>query len=122
MKGDAKVIDYLNKGLRSELTAVNQYWLHYRLLDNWGYKDLAKKWRKESIEEMEHADKFVERIISSTASRTCRSSIHCISARTSKRCWTVIWRQRRRRVHFIRKRRPTATASRTTSHAICSKA
>jgi bacterioferritin len=63
MKGDAKVIDYLNKGLRSELTAVSQYWLHYRLLENWGYKDLAKKWRKESIEEMEHADKFVERII-----------------------------------------------------------
>src|SRR3954464_10034669 len=63
MKGDAKVIDYLNKGLRSELTAVSQYWLHYRLLDNWGYKDLAKKWRKESIEEMEHADKFVQRII-----------------------------------------------------------
>jgi bacterioferritin len=63
MKGDAKVIDYLNKGLRSELTAVNQYWLHYRMLDNWGYKDLAKKWRKESIEEMEHADKFIDRII-----------------------------------------------------------
>ena len=63
MKGDAKVIDYLNKGLRSELTAINQYWLHYRLLENWGYKDLAKKWRKESIEEMEHADKFVDRII-----------------------------------------------------------
>ena len=63
MKGDAKVIDYLNKGLRSELTAINQYWLHYRLLDNWGYNDLAKKWRKESIEEMQHADKFVDRII-----------------------------------------------------------
>ncbi|GGK49880.1 bacterioferritin [Salinarimonas ramus] len=63
MKGDPKVIDYLNRGLRSELTAVNQYWLHYRLLDDWGYKDLAKYWRKESIEEMEHADKFVTRII-----------------------------------------------------------
>jgi len=63
MKGDQKVIDYLNKGLRSELTAVSQYWLHYRLLENWGYNDLAKKWRKESIEEMEHADKFVHRII-----------------------------------------------------------
>ena len=63
MKGDAKVIDYLNKGLRSELTAVSQYWLHYRLLENWVYNDLAKKWRKESIEEMEHADKFVHRII-----------------------------------------------------------
>lgn len=63
MKGDAKVIEYLNRGLRSELTAVNQYWLHYRILDDWGYKDLAKKWRAESIEEMEHADRFVERII-----------------------------------------------------------
>jgi bacterioferritin len=63
MKGEAKVIEYLNKGLRHELTAVNQYWLHYRMLDNWGYKDLAKKWRKESIEEMEHADKFIDRII-----------------------------------------------------------
>ena len=63
MKGDPKVIDYLNKALRHELTAVNQYWLHYRLLDNWGLKNLAKKWRKESIEEMQHADKLIERII-----------------------------------------------------------
>ncbi len=63
MKGDAKVIEYLNRGLRSELTAINQYWLHYRILDDWGYKDLAKTWRKESIEEMGHADRFVERIL-----------------------------------------------------------
>ena len=63
MKGDAKVIDFLNRGLRSELTAVNQYWLHYRLLDNWGYKELAKTWRKESIEEMHHADRFTDRIL-----------------------------------------------------------
>ncbi|HTV35505.1 MAG TPA: bacterioferritin [Xanthobacteraceae bacterium] len=63
MRGEPGVIDYLNKGLRHELTAINQYWLHYRLLDNWGYKSLAKQWRKESIEEMEHADKLVERII-----------------------------------------------------------
>jgi bacterioferritin len=63
MKGDAKVIEYLNKALRSEMTAVNQYWLHYRLLDDWGLKDLAKTWRKESIEEMQHADKLIDRII-----------------------------------------------------------
>ena len=63
MKGDARVIEYLNRGLRHELTAINQYWLHYRLLDNWGLLDLAKQWRKESIEEMEHADRLVERII-----------------------------------------------------------
>jgi bacterioferritin len=63
MQGDPKVIEYLNKGLRSELTAINQYWIHYRMLDNWGYRDLAKKWRKESIEEMQHADKFTVRII-----------------------------------------------------------
>jgi bacterioferritin len=63
MKGEPKVVDYLNRALRHELTAVNQYWLHYRLLDNWGYKALAKKWREESIEEMRHADTLVERII-----------------------------------------------------------
>jgi bacterioferritin len=63
MRGEPGVLDYLNKALRHELTAVNQYWLHYRLLDNWGYKSLAKQWRKESIEEMQHADKLVERII-----------------------------------------------------------
>lgn len=63
MKGDAKVIEYLNRGLRSELTAINQYWLHYRIFDDWGYRDLADTWRKESIEEMEHADKFVTRIL-----------------------------------------------------------
>lgn len=63
MKGDPKVIEYLNEGLRSELTAINQYWLHYRLLDNWGLKELAKQWRKESIEEMVHADRFTDRIL-----------------------------------------------------------
>ena len=63
MKGDAKVVEYLNKGLRSELTAVSQYWLHFRQLNHWGYKDLAKKWREESIEEMHHADRFIDRIL-----------------------------------------------------------
>ena len=63
MKGDPKVLELLNEALKNELTATNQYWLHYRLLENWGYNDLAEKWRKESIEEMHHADKFIDRII-----------------------------------------------------------
>jgi bacterioferritin len=63
MRSDPRVIEYLNRGLRSELTSINQYWLHYRLLDNWGYKVLAKKWRQESMEEMQHADKLTVRII-----------------------------------------------------------
>jgi bacterioferritin len=63
MKGDLKVIDYLNDALRHELTAVNQYWLHYRLLDSWGINELAAKWREEAIEEMHHADRLIDRII-----------------------------------------------------------
>ena len=63
MQGDPKVIDYLNKGLRHELTAINQYWLHYRLLDNWGLLEMSKVWRKELIEEMHHADRFTDRIL-----------------------------------------------------------
>ena len=63
MKGDKAVIEYLNKALRHEMTAVNQYWLHYRLLEDWGFTKLAKKQREESIEEMQHADMLVERII-----------------------------------------------------------
>lgn len=63
MKGDEKVIDYLNEALKNELTAVNQYWLHYRLLDNWGVTRLAEFERHESIDEMKHADKLSERIL-----------------------------------------------------------
>ena len=63
MKGDAKVLDFLNLVLKNELTAVNQYWLHYRMLDNWGVRKLAAHERHESIEEMQHADKLAERIL-----------------------------------------------------------
>ena len=63
VRGDQQVIEYLNKALRHELAAVNQYWLHYRILDNWGYRDFAKTWREESIEEMRHADLLVARIL-----------------------------------------------------------
>lgn len=63
MQGDKKVIEYLNKALRSELTAISQYWLHYRLQEDWGLDKLANKSREESIEEMNHADKLMDRII-----------------------------------------------------------
>ena len=63
MKGDAKVIEYLNEALKNELTAVNQYWLHYRLLDNWGVSKLAALERHESIDEMKHAYQLAERIL-----------------------------------------------------------
>ena len=63
MKGNAEVIGALNEALKLELGAVNQYWVHYRLLEDWGYTKLAKKEREESIEEMHHADNLVARII-----------------------------------------------------------
>ncbi len=63
MKGDKKVVEYLNKALTHELTAVNQYWLHYRLQDDWGLGKMANKSRAESLEEMQHADKLITRII-----------------------------------------------------------
>jgi bacterioferritin len=63
LKGDKKVIERLNEALFLELGAVNQYWVHYRLLEDWGYTKLAKKERAESIEEMHHADRLVARII-----------------------------------------------------------
>jgi bacterioferritin len=63
MKGDKRVLGLLNEALKNELTAVNQYWLHYRLLDNLGVKKLAEFERAESIDEMKHADKLAERIL-----------------------------------------------------------
>ncbi|QAY77749.1 bacterioferritin [Sphingosinicella sp. BN140058] len=63
MKGDARVIELLNEALKNELTAVNQYWLHYRLFDHWGIGHLAEFERHESIDEMKHADRLAERIL-----------------------------------------------------------
>ena len=63
MHGDPKVIEYLQEVLTGELTAINQYFLHAEMMENWGYKRLAAKTRKESIEEMGHAEKLLERML-----------------------------------------------------------
>jgi bacterioferritin len=63
MKGDAKVIDALNEILTGELTAINQYFLHAKMCQNWGYKRLHEHIRKESIDEMKHADQLIERVL-----------------------------------------------------------
>lgn len=63
VKGDEGVIDFLNKALTNELTAINQYWLHYRVLADWGVSRLAEYERHESIDEMKHADQLAERIL-----------------------------------------------------------
>ncbi len=63
MKGHPDVLARLNEALKLELGAINQYWLHYRMVGHWGYGKLAKKERKESMEEMVHADKLIDRIL-----------------------------------------------------------
>ena len=63
MKGDPKVIDHLNAQLKNELTAIDQYFVHYRMLEHWGFARLAKHERDESIEEMKHADRLMVRIL-----------------------------------------------------------
>ena len=110
MQGDKRVIEYLNKALRSELTAINQYWLHYRIFDNWGFNDLAKKWREESIEEMHHADELTHRILFLDGFPTCRPSIPCASGRLYRRSSKATSPRNTGPGRSTRRLRPTARA------------
>src|SRR4029078_10316550 len=73
MKGDPKVLELLDEALKNELSATNQYWLHYRLLDNWGVHKLAQFERSESIDEMKHADRLSERILFLDGLQNCQA-------------------------------------------------
>jgi bacterioferritin len=87
MQGDAQVITWLQAQLKNELTAINQYFLHYRMYKHWGFDRLAKKEYKESIGEMKHADWLMDRIFVLDGLPTCRTWASCRSARTCPRRW-----------------------------------
>ena len=82
MKGDAKVIQFLNKALGNELVAINQYFLHSRILGDWGLSKLAEKEYEESIDEMKHADQLTQRILFLEDSLTCKILVNYQLAKT----------------------------------------
>ena len=87
MKGNPKVLSELNKALREELTAINQYFLHAEMCENWGYNRLSEYIKKQSIGEMKHAEVLIERILFLDGSPMARATFWCNCARTRKATW-----------------------------------
>ena len=120
MKGSQKVIDYLNKALRHELTAVSQYWVHYRLLEDWGFRKYAQKEREESIEEMHHADKLIERIIFLDGHPNLQTLDPLLIGQKSKRSWKATLRPNIAPGRSIWRRAPAAGRRKIMSPCCCS--
>ena len=122
MKADPKVIDHLNTVLTNELTAINQYFLHARMLDHWGITKLGKHEYQESVEEMRHADSLIKRILFLDGLPNLQRLNALTIGQTAEEISAATCRWRKRRSQTCARRSPTARASVTSSAATCSPA